>query len=385
VLAGVHPAQRERVDPRAELRQHRGQQRQGRRKDEEDAEHDPERHRAEGRAGDEHHRRERDQHGQPGEEDGLAGGVHRHGDGVARLELRAEERAAEAVHDEEGIVDPERQREHEREVHRPDRDLEAVREQREQTGGGDESEDRQQQRQPGGDERAEREHEDRHRHGPRKELRLQHGVAVGGVEVAPHPGGARERDADGARAGVLELRLERAGGGDHRGRITRGARHDDRGVSVGGDARARARRHDGADAGARAQDLLDTADGEAEAAVARGEARRVDDDHQGRAREARKVPLDERARLHRLRAVRLPAGAGERGLDLRREDAERDREDRPAERHRADVVGGEAAEPADRADGLRVLERPRSGAGSARENRHRSTPPTSSLRLRSCA
>ena len=42
-------------------------------------------------------------------------------------ELGAEEGAAEAVDDEERVVDPEREREHEREVHRPDRDLEAVR------------------------------------------------------------------------------------------------------------------------------------------------------------------------------------------------------------------------------------------------------------------
>ena len=124
VLAGVHPAERERVDPRAELREHGGQQRQRRGEHEDDAEHDPERHRAEGRARDEHHRRERDQHREAGEEDGLAGGVHRHGDRVAGVERRAEEGAAEAVHDEERVVDPEREREHEREVHRPDRDLE---------------------------------------------------------------------------------------------------------------------------------------------------------------------------------------------------------------------------------------------------------------------
>ena len=109
-----------------------------------------------------------------GEEDGLAGGVHRHRDRVARRELRAEEGAAEAVDDEERVVDPEREREHQREVHRPDRDLEAVREQRQQPGRGDEAEDRQQQRQPGGDERAEGEHEDRERHRPGEELRLHH-------------------------------------------------------------------------------------------------------------------------------------------------------------------------------------------------------------------
>ena len=132
VLARVHPLQRERVDPRAELGEHRGEQRQRRREDEEDADHDPEGHRAERGARHEHHRGERDQHRDAGEEDGLAGGVHRHRDRVARLELRAEVGAAEAVDDEQRVVDPEREREHEREVHRPDRDLEAVREQREE-------------------------------------------------------------------------------------------------------------------------------------------------------------------------------------------------------------------------------------------------------------
>ena len=118
----------------------------------------------------------------------------------------------------------------------------AVREQRQQAGRGDEPEDRQQQRQPGGGERAEREHEDRERHRPGEQLRLHHRVAVGGVEVAPHPGRAGERDAHARRAGGLQLRLERVGGGDHRRRVALGAGRHDRGVAVGGDARAGARR-----------------------------------------------------------------------------------------------------------------------------------------------
>ena len=73
------------------------------------------------------------------------------GDRVADRQLGAEVGAAEAMDDEERVVDPEREREHQREVHRPDRDLEAVREQREQPGGGEQAEDRQHQRQPGRD------------------------------------------------------------------------------------------------------------------------------------------------------------------------------------------------------------------------------------------
>ena len=44
-------------------------------------------------------------------------------DCVDRVEPCAEEGGAEAVDDEEGVVDPEREREHQREVHRPDRDV----------------------------------------------------------------------------------------------------------------------------------------------------------------------------------------------------------------------------------------------------------------------
>ena len=48
---------------------------------------------------------------------------------------------------------------------------------------------------------------------------------------------------------------------------------------------------------------------------------------------------------------------GERRLHLRREHRECDRDHRPGDRDDADVVGGEAAEPADRADRLRMLDR----------------------------
>ena len=87
VLAGVHPRQRELVHARAELGQHGGQQRERRREDEDDREHDAERHRPERGRRHEHHRAERDEHGQPGEQDGLAGGVHRLGDGVLGRQL----------------------------------------------------------------------------------------------------------------------------------------------------------------------------------------------------------------------------------------------------------------------------------------------------------
>ena len=135
-------------------------------------------------------------------------------------ELRPEEGAAEAVNDEERVVDSERKREHEREIHRPDRDLEAVREQRSRPAEETQAEDGQHQRQPGGDERAEGEHKDRQRHRPGDELGLHHRRAVGVVEVRPHPRRAGQADRDVVRSRRLQLRLQVVGGSDHRRRIT---------------------------------------------------------------------------------------------------------------------------------------------------------------------
>ena len=60
---------------------------------------------------------------------------------------RAEERAAEAMDDEERVVDPEREREHQREVHRPDRDRQHLGAEVERAGGRDQADHRQHQRQ----------------------------------------------------------------------------------------------------------------------------------------------------------------------------------------------------------------------------------------------
>ena len=232
MFAGVDPAERTLVDLRAELGEGRREERERGGEDEDDGEHDPERHRAEGRTGNEHHGGERDQHGRAGEEDGLACGVHGHGDSVDRLEVGAEEGAAVAVDDEERVVDPEREREHEREVHRPDRDLPDLRGDVERTGRGDQADDRQHQRQPGCDEGAEGEREDQERDRPGVELGLHHRVAVGGVEVGPHRGGAGQGDGDAVAAGGGELALEHVGDLHHRGRIAGGAGANDRGVTV---------------------------------------------------------------------------------------------------------------------------------------------------------
>ena len=77
LLAAAHPGKRKAVDPGAELRQHRGQQRQRGRQNEEDRDDDAQGGRAERWARHQHHRRERDQDGESREEHGLAGRVHR--------------------------------------------------------------------------------------------------------------------------------------------------------------------------------------------------------------------------------------------------------------------------------------------------------------------
>ena len=78
----------------------------------------------------------------------------------------------------------------------------------------------------------------------------------------------------------------------------------------------------------------------------------MDDNDRRRTGEAAEVLLDQRARLHRLGAVRLPTRARQRRLDLRREHRQRERDHRPGERDDPHVVSRPAAEPADRPDGL---------------------------------
>jgi hypothetical protein len=79
----------------------------------------------------------------------------------------------------------------------------------------------------------------------------------------------------------------------------------------------------------------------------------VHDDHQRRGREAAELPVDGLADRQRLRAGGFPAGAGEGVLDLGREDAEADGDDRPEDGDGLEVGGGPAAEAADGSVGVR--------------------------------
>ena len=71
---------------------------------------------------DEHDGHQRDDHRQAARQYGPPRGVHRDRSRVARGQSLGE-RCAEADDDEQRVVDPERDREHHREVHRPDRDV----------------------------------------------------------------------------------------------------------------------------------------------------------------------------------------------------------------------------------------------------------------------
>jgi hypothetical protein len=119
VLATL-PRKGEAVDPAAEKG---GQERHRRQEHERDCEHHAGRHRAEGRDGHEEDGREADEHRDAAEEDGLAGRVHRHPGGIARVIRRRVQCAAVARHDEERVVDAERDGEHHREVQRPDAEV----------------------------------------------------------------------------------------------------------------------------------------------------------------------------------------------------------------------------------------------------------------------
>jgi hypothetical protein len=184
MLHGPGPGQCEAVDPRAERRQHSRQERQRGREHKPDRERDPHRARAEGLAGHQHHGRQRREDGQPAHQHGLPGGVHGLRDRVDRAQADPQRRA-EAHHHEECVVDADREGEHQREVHRPDRDPQQVGAEPKRPGGGRQPRDREQQRDARSRERTEHHHQHRPRQRPRHELRANHGRLVLLVELRP--------------------------------------------------------------------------------------------------------------------------------------------------------------------------------------------------------
>jgi hypothetical protein len=162
--SGLRPRQRQLVDAVAERGEQRRQQRE--RADDGDSDHQAGREaerRHERDAGD-RERADGDDDGRAGEQHRAAGGRDRARDRLVRLHP-ARERVAVRRDDEERVVDPDAEAEHDRERRRGRRHLGHVTEQRDAGQADDDADQRGQNRQPHRDERAEREgeHDQRHR------------------------------------------------------------------------------------------------------------------------------------------------------------------------------------------------------------------------------
>ena len=90
------------------------------------------------------------------------------------------------------VVDAQREREHHREVQRPDAHRGDVRGEHERACCGQQADEREHQRKAGGDQAAESDDEHDHRHGPRQNLGFDHRRVVDLVEVRPQRAGAGE-------------------------------------------------------------------------------------------------------------------------------------------------------------------------------------------------
>ena len=146
---------------------------------------------------------------------------------------------------------------------------------------------------------------------------------------------------------VLELALEVVGDPHHLVGVGAGAGEDDRGAAVLAEGRAGLGRDDVGDAGLGLEDRGDLVEHVAPATLGDGAVGAVHDDLDRRAGVAAEALGGQLAHGDRLRAVGLPAGAGEVGLDLGGEDAEADDEEHPDGRGEAAVVGDPDAEAAE--------------------------------------
>ena len=122
-------------------------------------------------------------------------------------------------------------------------------------------------------------------------------------------------------------------------------------MAVAGDREAGARRRHAAHGRVGGEQPPGAGDGEAEGGGGGGQPVGVDRDLERVGAGAAEGAVDPFARRDRLGAVGLPAGARERGLDPGRQHPEADRDHGPGDEDPAAVLGGEAAEPPDRAPG----------------------------------
>ncbi len=176
--------------------------------------------------------------------------------------------------------------------------------------------------------------------GQREQLRLHHRVLVRLVEVGPHAGCAGEAHADAVAGEVGQLALEVVCCLHHHGGAGRraGLEHDR--APVAGDPGAPPRTPRGR--------LPVRIVGRLRRRPAAGSRRRCTTDHQRVAGLPAEGAVDPVPGRDGLGAARLPAGAGERVLGPRREDAEADRDHDPGDHDEPHVPGHPVAEAADR-------------------------------------
>ncbi len=138
--------------------------------------------------------------------------------------------------DEEGVVDTERQREHHREVQRPDRQVGDLGDAVQHAHRGEQAGSGEHERKARSSQRAEGDHEDHRGHRPGEQFGLEHAFAIEFVEVVPEGGRARQcdedlvaRDLSGQVADVIAQTLC---GADCLGRIDVGTGLDHHGLAV---------------------------------------------------------------------------------------------------------------------------------------------------------
>ena len=176
---------------------------------------------------------------------------------------------------------------------------------------------------------------------------LQHRLEVGLVEVRPEQRGAGRVDLDALDREVLEVALEVGGDTDHLVGVGTRAREDDRGAAVLADGRAGHRLDHVSDAGLGLEHPGHLGEDLGAGSLGDGSVGGVHDDLDGGGGVAAEALLGELACGDGLRAVGLPAGAGQVVLDLGGEGAEADDQQQPDAGDELGVVGDPEAEAAE--------------------------------------
>ena len=340
------------VDSRPEPSEHGWQQRQRGGQDGDDRQHDAEGHGTKCGARHEQDGGQGSEHGEGAEGDGLAGGVHRLGHrgddagAVAWLDSSPLQGGSEAHDEEQRVVDPESEGEHQGEVERPDGHRGHVRREDECAGRDEQPHHGEHEGEPGGHQAAERDDQDDHRHRPREHLRAKHGAAIGRVEVGPQRTVAGQGHRNAGSGEPAEGSGQGVGGADHGVGIRGGTGGDDTGPAVRRQRDARLGCDDGGYPGVAVQELRDLGQDRLGGGVGGDRPVVVDDHHlECGGSQTGEVALDDGSGLDRLAGRVLPARTGQGVLDLRGEGAEDDQDGEPQEKHGPEVGRRPSTEP----------------------------------------